>query len=72
MAIWYMYVFYGHLVYCFFDIFSDPLVLFPFWYAVPRKIWQRWPELCFTMFSFFKPPTDSGQNTPGQTPVDTG
>jgi hypothetical protein len=24
----------GHLVY-----------VFPFWYVVPRKIWQPWPEL---------------------------
>jgi hypothetical protein len=41
-AIWYILlsfgIFYGYLVY-----FS------PFWYAVPRKIWQPWPEDVFSL-----------------------
>jgi hypothetical protein len=41
-AIWYILlpfgIFYGYLVY-----------VSPFWYAVPRKIWQPWPEDVFSL-----------------------
>jgi hypothetical protein len=33
-------IFYGHLVF----IFSFLVIFFPFWYVVPRKIWQPWPK----------------------------
>jgi hypothetical protein len=31
-------IFYGHLVY----FVGTLLYVFPFWYVVPRKIWQPW------------------------------
>jgi hypothetical protein len=33
-------IFWGHLLYFMFLVYS-----FPFWYVVPRKIWQPWFEL---------------------------
>jgi hypothetical protein len=48
-----VYVFYGHLEYLTviwyilwsFGTFCDHLAyIFPFWYHVPRKIWQPWSE----------------------------
>jgi hypothetical protein len=37
-------IFYGHLVY-----FVVILVVFKFWYVVPRKIWQPWLGVFFTI-----------------------
>jgi hypothetical protein len=54
---------YGHLVYftaisCIlwpFGLFCGHFgVCFPFWYIVPRKIWQPWPKPCRVNMASFK------------------
>jgi hypothetical protein len=56
MAIWYILwsygIFYSHLVYLFCGHFG---IFFPFWYFVPRRIWQlRFPAAAIRHSQVFK------------------
>jgi hypothetical protein len=60
-VIWYISrpfgIFYGHLVYftAIWYILSSFGRLIPFWYVLPRKIWQPWVITRYSFFAIFCP-----------------